>query len=229
MQSSPKLAKPCGAFQHAPPFDTPSPTTPIPAHSDNMKRNAYFVLCLALVPFLKGDDTVVAPDPANLELAHQVIKDVHADKMLDQMAGQMQQIAAQSLKMNSANLTPEQKALAAKVSSQILDLSKDSAKDLLSKMDVIYAQVYSEAELKAMKAFFESPEGASMIQKQPQIMQKFMPYIQAMQRELMPKIQKITSDARAEEQAASAAAIKLPDANAAATPAAPSAAQPAPK
>jgi hypothetical protein len=81
----------------------------------------------------------------------------------------------------------------------------DAARGLLTKMDVIYAQVYSEAELRAMKAFFESPEGTSMIQKQPQIMQKLMPYVQSMQRDLGPQIQKIIQDARAQAAAQSAA------------------------
>jgi hypothetical protein len=146
-----------------------------------------------------------APDAAQLELARQVIKSMHADRMFDQMSVQMQKMAAQSLNLNTANLTPEQKAAAAKVSSQVMELSMDAAKGLLDKMDVIYAEVYSAAELKAMKAFFESPEGMSMLEKQPQIMQKIMPYVTSMQKDLMPKIQKITNDARVEAQSAAAA------------------------
>jgi hypothetical protein len=169
-----------------------------------MKRIPILALSLTLVSVLRAADPVTGPDPVNIDLAHQVIKAMHADRMFDQMSAQMQQMAAQSVNANSANMTPEQKAIAAKVTSQVMALSMDTAKGLLSKMDVIYAEVYSEAELKAMKAFFESPEGMSMLQKQPQIMQKFMPYIRAMQQELGPKIQKITEDARAEQQAAAA-------------------------
>jgi hypothetical protein len=119
-------------------------------------------------------------------------------------------MAAQSVKTNSANMTPEQRAIATKMSSQIMALSMETAKGLLGKMDVIYAEVYSEAELKAMKAFFESPEGISMLAKQPQIMQKFMPFVQVMQKEISPKIQKITEEARAQEQAAAASAAPTP-------------------
>jgi uncharacterized protein len=175
-----------------------------------MKNIALLALSLALVPYLGAADPVVTPEPPNLELAHQVIKAMHADKIFDQMSAQMQQIAAQSVNENSANMTPQQRAIATKVSSEVTVLSMDFAKGLLGKMDVIYAQVYSEAELKAMKAFFESPEGISMIQKQPQIMQKLMPYVSEMQKELGPKIKKITEDARAEEQAVAAAAPTPP-------------------
>ena len=175
-----------------------------------MKRIPFFAFCLALVPLARAQDPVAAPDPANIDLAHQVIKAMHADRMFDQMSAQMQQMAAQSVKTNSANMTPEQRAIASKMSSQIMALSMDTAKGLLSKMDVIYAEVYSEAELKAMKAFFESPEGMSMLAKQPQIMQKLMPFVQVMQKEIGPKIQKITEEARAEEQAAAANATPTP-------------------
>jgi hypothetical protein len=171
-----------------------------------MKRIPCLALCLLVIPLLKADVPTDAPEPANIDLAHQVIKAMHADRMFDQMSAQMQQMAAQSINLNSANLTPQQKALAQKMSSQIMALSMEAAKGLLSKMDVIYAEVYSESELKAMKAFFESREGMSMLQKQPQIMQKLMPYVQTMQRDLGPKIQAIIQDARAEARAQATAA-----------------------
>jgi hypothetical protein len=167
-----------------------------------MKRIPLLALCLTLVPLLRSQDTATVPDPASVDLAHQVIKAMHADKMFDQMSMQIQQMAAQSINMNSTNMTPQQKEVAAKMSSQIMALSMDSAKGLMGKMDVIYAEVYSKAELEAMKSFFESPEGASMIQKQPQVMQKLMPFVQDMQRDLGPKIQKITEDAKAQMQPA---------------------------
>ncbi len=169
-----------------------------------MKRIPSLVLCLALIPCLAAAEPAPALDPAQIELARQVIKSMHADRMFDQMSAQMQKMAAQALNLNTANLTAEQKAAEAKVSSQVMDLSMDAAKGLLDKMDVIYAEVYSPAELSAMKAFFESPEGASMLQKQPQIMQKLMPYITSMQKDLMPKIQKIAEAARVEAQGAAA-------------------------
>jgi|CZKI01.1.fsa_nt_gi hypothetical protein len=170
-----------------------------------MKRIPPLVLCLALIPFLRAAEPAPAPDAAQIELAHQVIKSMHADRAFDQMSVQMQKIAAQSLSLNTANLTPEQKAAAAKVSSQVMALSIEAAKGLVDKMDVIYAEVYSPAELRAMKAFYESPEGVSMVEKQPQIMQKIMPYVTSMQRDLMPKIQKIAEAARVEAQGAVAA------------------------
>lgn len=183
-----------------------------------MKSIAILVLCLALVPRLRAADpapapaaapapaTAPAPDDAKVALAREVIKSVHADRMFDQMSVQMQRMAAQAMSASGTDMTPQQKEAAAKVSSQVMALSMDAAKSLMANMDVIYAQVYSTAELNAMKAFFESPEGVSMLEKQPMIMQKLMPYVKSMQNDLIPKIRKITEDARAEQQAAAAAA-----------------------
>ena len=92
-----------------------------------MKRIPLLALCLTLVPLLRSQDTATVPDPASVDLAHQVIKAMHADKMFDQMSMQIQQMAAQSINMNSTNMTPQQKEVAAKMSSQIMALSMDSA------------------------------------------------------------------------------------------------------
>ncbi len=68
---------------------------------------------------------------------------------------------------------------------------------MIAQLDLIYADVYSEAELKAMAVFFGSPEGRSMMAKQPQIMAKMMPLMQGMQRDLMPKIQQLVEESKA--------------------------------
>jgi hypothetical protein len=112
------------------------------------------------------------------------------------MAAQMKQMAAQQTRL-PATATAEQIKQAEELQGKILDLSMSEAKAMIGKMDAIYASVYSEAELKAMVAFFKSPEGQSMMAKQPQVMAQMMPLIQGMQQSLMPKIQKLVEEARA--------------------------------
>ena len=163
-----------------------------------MKNTSLILLCLALASSLG------AAEPSQLALAGKVIKATQFDKIFDQMGNQMQQMAAQSMNLSSPDMTPAQKEAATKSMGEVMKLSMDAAKEMLAQVDVIYAEVYSEPELKAMLAFFESPEGKSMLQKQPQIMQRMMPLVQGMQKDLMPKIQHIVQKAQAE--AASAAA-----------------------
>ena len=163
-----------------------------------MKKTSLLLLCLALV------SSLCAAEPGQLELARKVIKATQLDRMFDQMGVQMQQMAAQSMNLSAPNQTPAQKEAATKIMNEVLTLSMDSAKAMLEKVDVIYAEVYSEAELKAMLVFFESPEGKSMLQKQPQVMQRMMPLVQGMQKELVPKIQEIVEKAQAEAAATTA-------------------------
>jgi hypothetical protein len=175
-----------------------------------MKITTFVLLCLALISRLGAAEPVpapqTAPTPAQLELAREVIKATQFDRMFDQMGAQMQKIAASQLNVSSPNLTAEQKEAHGKIMGQVMSISMEAAKQMLAKVDTIYAEVYSEAELKAMLAFFASPEGQSMLQKQPQIMQHMMPLIQEMQKEIGPKIQAIVQKAKADAEAEAAKA-----------------------
>lgn len=116
--------------------------------------------------------------------------------MFDGMAAQMKQMATQMSPL-PADATPDQRAAAEALQGKIMDLSMNSAKAMITKMDQIYAEVYSESELNAIKAFFTSAAGQSMLAKQPQIMAKTMPLMQEMQRDLMPKMQQLIQESKA--------------------------------
>lgn len=143
-------------------------------------------------------------DAAKRALAREVIAASQVDKMLDAMTAQMKQMATQMLPL-PADVTPEKRQQAEKFFGKVMDVSMASAKEMLTKVDGIYATVYTEAELKAMLAFYKSPEGQAMIAKQPQVMQQMMPLIQQMQRDLLPKLQQMAMEAKAEIEATPAA------------------------
>ena len=158
-------------------------------------------LLLALLALTTGvfaqDKNAAAPaNTAKLALAREAIAAMQVDKMFDGMAAQMKQMAAQTAAL-PPDATPEQRKKAEELQGKIMDLSMDAAKGMIAKMDRIYAAVYSEAELKAMKTFFTSPEGRSMLAKQPQVMAQMMPLVQEMQRDLMPKIQQLVEESKA--------------------------------
>jgi hypothetical protein len=156
-----------------------------------MKKSLLLIAVLALSPAAFAEDNA-----AKLALAREAISAMQADKMFDGMAAQMKQMASQQTRL-PATATAEQIKQAEELQGKILDLSMSEAKAMIGKMDAIYASVYSEAELKAMVAFFKSSEGQSMMAKQPQVMAQMMPLVQGMQQNLMPKIQKLVEEARA--------------------------------
>ena len=168
-----------------------------------MKNLRCLLVLAALATAAVAQETPV--DPAKLALAREVIAVMKADRMFDAMAAQMKQMAAQ-MAPQSPDMTPEQRKRTEDLNAKIMDLSMSTAKEMLTKMDQIYADVYSEAELKAMKAFFSSPEGQSMLQKQPQIMQHVMPLVKGMQQTLIPKIQQLVEESKAPAPAAAPAA-----------------------
>lgn len=177
-----------------------------------MKKTALLIISLALISSLGAVETapLAIATPARVELARKVIKASQFDRMFDQMGNQMQQMAAQSMGLSNPNQTPAQKEAAMKTLNDVMKLSMDATKGLLAKMDVIYAEIYSEAELQAMLAFFESNEGRSMLQKQPEVMQRMMPLVQGMQKELVPQIQQIVEKAKADAAAATPAPAPAP-------------------
>jgi hypothetical protein len=168
-----------------------------------MKTTRLLLALLALTTTAFAQDN----NPAKLALAREAIAALKADKMIDGMTAQIKQMATQmSASSLPADATPAQRKAADDFEAKILDLSKESTKAMIAQMDQVYADIYSEAELKAMIVFFKSPEGESMMAKQPQVMQRMMPLVQSMQRELMPKMQQLTEDLKTQMEAAKAPA-----------------------
>jgi uncharacterized protein len=58
----------------------------------------------------------------------------------------------------------------------------------------IYAETFTEDELKGAVAFYKSPAGKAFSQKQPEVMRRSMELSQRMMLKFMPKIQTMTKD-----------------------------------
>ncbi len=164
-----------------------------------MKKLLLTLALLALAGGARAEDNA-----AKLALAREAIAAMQADKMLDSMTDAMKRMALQVAHLPDS-ATPEQRQKFEAYMSKVMDLSMSEAKAMITKMDSVYADIYSEAELKAMIAFFQSAEGKSMMAKQPQVMARIMPLAQEMQQSLMPKMQKLVQEFQADLAAAPAA------------------------
>lgn len=160
--------------------------------------------------FLLGAATGLAEDNATkLALAREAISAMKADRTLDSMSGMLRQVATQQAQL-PATATPAQRAQFEAYMAKVMDLAMSEAKTMISKMDVAYAEVYSEAELKAIIAFFKSPEGESMMAKQPQVMARIMPLMQEMQQSMGPKLQALIEEFKGQMAASEAAPATPP-------------------
>jgi hypothetical protein len=132
-----------------------------------------------------------AADAERLQLAREVIKATQADKVIDAMTAQVQQMVTAQLEAQAAKMPPEVLAQLQGAQRELVGLAMESAKGMLVKLDHVYADVYTEKELRAIKTFFESPEGRSMLEKQTVLMQRMMPLMMEMQEAMAPKIEEI--------------------------------------
>lgn len=188
-----------------------------PVRNSNMKPVNILLALLVLTTGLRAQDNtpksddaapgVVSVEPAKLALAREVIAATQADKMLDGIAAQMKQVAAQMTRL-PPNATAEQKQQITEFQEQTMDMLMESVKKLLPRMDRVFAESYTEAELRAILAFYTSPEGRSMLAKQPQILARLMPEIQEMNRELMARIRSLVADKKAALAAKASAEAK---------------------
>ncbi len=172
-----------------------------------MKKILFLALALLAAPAVcvRAEDSA-----AKLALAHEAISAMQADKIFDGMSGQIKQMAMQIAPLPEGT-SPEAKKQFDDYMTKVMDLTMGEMKGMIAKMDSVYAEVFTEAELKAITAFYKSPEGQSMIAKQPQVMAHLMPMVQNMQQTLVPKLEALAEEFKNKLPAPAAAPAQAAD------------------
>jgi hypothetical protein len=140
--------------------------------------------------------------------ADAVLKAMHYDEMMDKAVDQQKQASLaytrQMLaKMNLPGTSPqdlkafEEKAMDAAWAGL-------NPKDIHANAVRVYDQVFTTDELVAIADFYNSPIGQSITAKQPQVQQKIMAGLRQQMMQVMPKIQQMTRDFSAKQQAKAA-------------------------
>lgn len=120
------------------------------------------------------------------------------------------------------------KATVQSVQTEMMDKAKAMTPQLMADMGAIMARVYTGEELVAMRDFYASPEGKSILQKQPQVMAEFMPVVmQRMQPLQLEMVQKLSQRMSA-SAVTSAPGATVPGATPGVTPAPAAPVTPAP-
>jgi hypothetical protein len=168
--------------------------------------------------------------PATLEDATGVLNKMHFDEVLAKVAERQKKMVASQIEMGV------KRAVAAGVSQEDADAYRDKILGVVDSMmnpaelktDItkIYSEVFNKDELNAMSAFYSTPLGEAIANKQADVQDKLAPVIQQKMMQSMPKIQQLTQEFQSEQRAKKQAAAAAAPAPAAA--AAPAASTPAP-
>jgi hypothetical protein len=147
---------------------------PIISHQGENMKKTIAVIMIGL-SILIG--SAQAQEETKLKLADKLLIVMEMQKTIEQSFG-----AATQMMPNQANMPPE----AQEVMNMIIkELSWENIKaDYIE----LYAEVFTEDELKGLINFYESPIGKAYIKKQPELTQKSMMLSQKMMMKVMPKL-----------------------------------------
>lgn len=138
---------------------------------------------------LVGDAAVVnggapAATKASVADAEELFRTMRFDEMMSKvlegqkkaMGPAMQQGMAQAMARANVNLSEEDKAAFTAMQTKVLDdtLGVITSPEMKVAMAKIYSDVFTKEELNSMAAFYATPGGQALVDKQPDVQQKMM-------------------------------------------------------
>lgn len=157
-------------------------------------RKCIFCLCLSLL--LASQARAEPPSVSSIETLLAVTK---ADRLLDTMYGNMEQSMRQGMlaALAGRTLTPEQQRLIDNLPARFSkvmrsELSWESLKPLLVP---VYLETFDQAEVDGLIAFYRSPLGQRLLDKQPLVAQKSSAAMQVLVKAVSPKFQAVILEA----------------------------------
>ncbi|MDP6038480.1 MAG: DUF2059 domain-containing protein [Candidatus Latescibacteria bacterium] len=158
-----------------------------------MKR---IILFIALgVGIIAG--SACAQDTSQLALAEKLLNSMKIQDTIEQsFAAAKQMLPAQMQKMQhqmgKSDSDPEALVKSEKMMDMISqELSWEKLKD---QYIALYADVFTEAELKGLLAFYESPIGQKFVNKQPELTKRSMILTNRIMLKVVPKMQKMIKE-----------------------------------
>ncbi len=159
---------------------------------DRMRRivTATIICTVVLVAIVRAEDIPKRALAEQLLGAMEIQKTIEKsfDMVNQMMTAQMKQMGVFS---DDAISDKAQDVIQKTMDLVMKEMSWDKLKgDYIS----IYAETFTEEELKGAIKFYKSPIGKKFIEKQPELMRKSMQISQKQMTTLMPKIQKLTEE-----------------------------------
>jgi len=144
--------------------------------------------CLALV--LVG--TLLAPPlwadasrDERLEAAHDYVQRAVADMDLEEIVRSMWRPTVAGIEASGTQLTPSQRR---RIETLYYDIYTDRLRDLMLSQDELMADLMTLDEIQALRDFYATPEGRSVMQKLPKILNAQQPQIIELVKSTMPEV-----------------------------------------
>lgn len=148
---------------------------------------ALIVAPFAVAPFALADEST---KNAKVEELLVVMK---IEQQQKQMMDQMTQMVIDQVKAQMSNLPPAEVAKMEDRQKKLFALIQEQT--TWQKMKPIfvksYSDTFSEPEIDGILAFYKSPAGKAMVEKQPDLNSKIMASMQTQMSDLMPKIEEL--------------------------------------
>ncbi len=145
-----------------------------------------------------GGMSASAQDPQRSAAAEELLKVMNVQDAIEKSFAMVKKmIPAQMEKMTQMAGETNMPANVSRQTDKMLDMiSVEFSWDKI-KADYIalYADTFTEQEIKDMIAFYKSPVGQALVKKQPELMKRSMEISQKVMMQIMPKIQAMAEEA----------------------------------
>lgn len=152
----------------------------------------FFTAALFTPSLFAADEEKEAPTES---AAKRLMKVMQVEKQMAPMWENMK--GMQDAMLDQQNLTNDEKEQAREImAASMEEVEKALSWENLEPMMVrVYAATFTAEEMDKMSDFFESPDGQTYVEKQPNLQQAMMTEMQTLMTDLMPKIQQRTQEA----------------------------------
>jgi len=149
------------------------------------------LIALIAIGLVFGVFPVRAQEQSRRALAEELMNVMNTQSLMERNLESIKQmIQAQAGQINQITGQPGVSSQTSEKMFELLSqyLSWDRIKeDFIS----VYAETYTEDEMKGIIAFYKSPDGQAFLKKQPQLMQRTMEISQKWVADIIPKIQEL--------------------------------------
>lgn len=156
--------------------------------------------CLLIaLSFALGLASARAEDAARTALASELTEVMQVQKSIEDSFAMVRQMIPQQTRM-SAEMAGQKEPPAGvtNVTDHIMDVLSGelSWAKIKDEYIALYAETFTEEELKGLIAFYKSPAGQAFVAKQPELMRRSVQINQRIMMNVMPKLQSLMREAR---------------------------------